>query len=106
MVSSRFLCGMANGRWAPRLRCQLLRDAAVCQKMGPVSGAHPVLARLTPRRTSRDPNPRGVSPLSCRGVSSLYCAYKKGARKMDSGKFTLSGSEARSLFYLYKHTSL
>jgi hypothetical protein len=34
---------------------------------------------LTPATTgtSRDPKPRGMSPLSCRGVSSLYCSYKK-----------------------------
>src|SRR5580693_5905194 len=25
------------------------------------------------------PEPGGVSPLSCRGVSSLYCAYTRGA---------------------------
>src|SRR6266566_9366707 len=27
------------------------------------------------------PEPRGVSPLSCRGVSSLYCAYNQTSRK-------------------------
>src|SRR6202011_1921948 len=26
------------------------------------------------------PEPGDVSPLSCRGVSSLYCAYKRGMR--------------------------
>jgi hypothetical protein len=44
----------ANGRWAP------LGYGASCygmqrcvQKMGPVSGAHPVLARLTPGPQNR-----------------------------------------------------
>src|ERR1700745_4313513 len=29
------------------------------------------------------PEPGGVSPLSCRGVSSLYCAYIKCRRKIE-----------------------
>src|SRR6202047_3131456 len=29
------------------------------------------------------PEPGGVSPLSCRGVSSLYCAYRRGADNRD-----------------------
>src|SRR5580692_6251870 len=33
------------------------------------------------------PEPGGVSPLSCRGVSSLYCAYSCGAHNARSGKF-------------------
>src|SRR6266478_302307 len=32
------------------------------------------------------PEPAGVSPLSCRGVSSLYCAYTRESRNGDSGK--------------------
>src|SRR5712671_6464939 len=32
------------------------------------------------------PEPAGVSPLSCRGVSSLYCAYIQRSRNMISGK--------------------
>src|SRR3984893_13922448 len=33
------------------------------------------------------PEPGGVSPLSCRGVSSLYCAYSAGADNRDYGWF-------------------
>src|SRR6516164_10822959 len=29
------------------------------------------------------PEPEGVSPLLCRGVSSLYCAYKECRRKIE-----------------------
>src|SRR5580698_1393678 len=32
------------------------------------------------------PEPGGVSPLSCRGVSSLYCAYTALSHKGESGK--------------------
>src|ERR1700740_384800 len=32
------------------------------------------------------PEPGGVSPLSCRGVSSLYCAYSPKSRKVDFWK--------------------
>src|ERR1700730_4797678 len=44
------------------------------------------------------PEPGGVSPLSCRGVSSLYCAYRLSAQKRASGNFpTLQGiSTARA----------
>src|SRR6266478_95629 len=35
------------------------------------------------------PEPAGVSPLSCRGVSSLYCAYRKGPWAYDSCKSCL-----------------
>jgi hypothetical protein len=76
---SRFLWWTANWRWDPaRLRCQLLRDAAVRQKMGPVSGAHPILARLTPRRTSPDPRTRGcVTSILQRGVISILRLHAK-----------------------------
>src|SRR6516225_9039538 len=35
----------------------------------------------------RTPKPGRVSPLLCRGVSSLYCAYKKTTHMRFSGKF-------------------
>src|SRR5437868_11241768 len=38
------------------------------------------------------PEPGGVSPLSCRGVSSLYCAYRPLSRNRGSGKSHLLAS--------------
>jgi hypothetical protein len=38
-------------------------------------------------RVPGTPKPGGVSPLSCRGVSSLYCAYMSASRNMHYGKF-------------------
>ncbi len=37
------------------------------------------------------PEPAGVSPLLCRGVSSLYCAYKRESDNSDSGKIATIG---------------
>src|SRR4051794_33235333 len=82
-----------------RLRCQLLRDAAVRHKMGPVSGAHPVLARLTPWRTSRDPRTRGcVTSIFAEGCH-LYIALTGSCRircLMENG---LAVKPARSVYY-------
>src|SRR5580698_775556 len=44
------------------------------------------------------PEPGGVSPLSCRGVSSLYCAYTRLARMGHSGNFTPLQSGAGTAF--------
>src|SRR6476620_8505098 len=33
------------------------------------------------------PEPGGVSPLSCRGVSSLYCAYKMCLSRIEKSQF-------------------
>src|SRR6476660_9150875 len=42
----------------------------------------------------RTPEPGGVSPLSCRGVSSLYCAYTGNSRNGAYGKITPMQSRA------------
>jgi hypothetical protein len=44
--------------------------------------------RFGPAIASREPE--GVSPLSCRGVSSLYCAYTRESRHSDNGNSLLS----------------
>src|SRR5580692_12762617 len=44
------------------------------------------------------PKPGGVSPLSCRGVSSLYCAYMSKSGNGAYGKFDHFQSDARTLF--------
>src|SRR5215469_9065423 len=40
----------------------------------------------------RTPKPGRVSPLLCRGVSSLYCSYIKPAHKCGSGQSSLAPS--------------
>src|SRR6478672_1925213 len=45
------------------------------------------------------PEPGGVSPLSCRGVSSLYCAYTRWMHNVSSEKITGSKG-ARDLYPL------
>src|SRR6202048_1107883 len=47
-----------------------------------------LLAHRQPRQGAPPgtPEPGGVSPLSCRGVSSLYCAYTEKSRKGCYGK--------------------
>src|ERR1700732_4996796 len=56
------------------------------------------------------PEPGGVSPLSCRGVSSLYCAYKKsGAKggfwKIDKAKptYILAPMTLKSPVFTHRH---
>jgi hypothetical protein len=52
-----------------------------CVKRWDPSGAHPVLVRLTPRRTSRDPRTRGcVTSILQRGVISILRLQKRPIR--------------------------
>src|ERR1700730_18061765 len=46
------------------------------------------------------PKPAGVSPLLCRGVSSLYCSYIRKSDNRRSGKFTPLQSETVAAFNL------
>src|SRR5712671_93469 len=41
------------------------------------------------------PEPAGVSPLSCRGVSSLYCAYRACRRKIEMSPGVQSRDDTR-----------
>jgi hypothetical protein len=82
-----------------KLRCQLLRDAAVRHKMGPVSGAHPVLARLTHGAPPWTPEPGMCHLYFAEGgvisILRLHAVTKKESQMMDSGKFALLQSEER-----------
>src|SRR5271168_266368 len=55
--------------------------------------------------SSGTPEPAGVSPLLCTGVSSLYCSYRKLARKTFYGKSRNWGSHLSIVVYLVQFPS-